>query len=108
SDKEAGTSRDQALETRVVPKQLTSALSSLVVNYGSLTESESEPDASRQGHTARKERDPSVHPLHPAERRPGIPFGKPFGRSVGQRADPRAHAEVGGRRTLPINPPSRL
>ncbi|KAG8137706.1 hypothetical protein E2320_004932 [Naja naja] len=46
SDKEAGTSRDQALETRVVPKQLTSALSSLVVNYSSLTESENELDES--------------------------------------------------------------
>ncbi|XP_026561160.1 nuclear fragile X mental retardation-interacting protein 1 [Pseudonaja textilis] len=46
SDKEVGTSKDQVLETRVVPKQLTSALSSLVVNYGSLTESESEPDES--------------------------------------------------------------
>lgn len=44
SDKEAGTPKDQALEASVVPKQLTSALSSLVVNYGSLSESESEHD----------------------------------------------------------------
>lgn len=44
SDKEAGTSKDQALETSIVPKQVTSALSSLVVNYGSLSESESERD----------------------------------------------------------------
>ncbi|XP_015666549.1 nuclear fragile X mental retardation-interacting protein 1 [Protobothrops mucrosquamatus] len=46
SDKEAGTSKDQALETSIVPKQLTSALSSLVVNYGSLSESENERDES--------------------------------------------------------------
>ncbi|XP_060542481.1 FMR1-interacting protein NUFIP1 [Pantherophis guttatus] len=46
SDKEAGTPKDQALETSIVPKQLTSALSSLVVNYGSLSESESEQEES--------------------------------------------------------------
>ncbi|XP_007441980.1 nuclear fragile X mental retardation-interacting protein 1 isoform X1 [Python bivittatus] len=43
-DKEAGTSRDQALGTSIVPNQVTPALSSLVVNYGSLSESESEQD----------------------------------------------------------------
>ncbi|KAL7983980.1 hypothetical protein Chor_004520 [Crotalus horridus] len=47
SDKEAGTSKDQALETSIVPKQVTSALSSLVVNYGSLSESENERDETR-------------------------------------------------------------
>ncbi|XP_070607515.1 FMR1-interacting protein NUFIP1 [Erythrolamprus reginae] len=46
SDKEARTPKDQALEATVVPKQLTSALSSLVVNYGSLSESESEGNES--------------------------------------------------------------
>ncbi|XP_070799260.1 FMR1-interacting protein NUFIP1 [Pituophis catenifer annectens] len=46
SDKEAGTPKDQASETSIVPKQLTSALSSLVVNYGSLSESESEQEES--------------------------------------------------------------
>ncbi|XP_063160642.1 FMR1-interacting protein NUFIP1 [Candoia aspera] len=46
SDKEVGTSKDQGLGTSIVPKQVTSALSSLVVNYGSLSESESEQDES--------------------------------------------------------------
>ncbi|XP_066477938.1 FMR1-interacting protein NUFIP1 [Tiliqua scincoides] len=43
SDKE-GDTKDAALGLTVIPKQVTSALSSLVANYGSLSESESEPD----------------------------------------------------------------
>ncbi|XP_061485853.1 FMR1-interacting protein NUFIP1 [Rhineura floridana] len=44
SDKEVGTAKDPALGMTVVPKQVTSALSSLVANYGSMSESENEQD----------------------------------------------------------------
>ncbi|XP_044304232.1 nuclear fragile X mental retardation-interacting protein 1 [Varanus komodoensis] len=44
SDKEAGAAKEAALGTSVVPKQVTSALSSLVASYGSMSESESGPD----------------------------------------------------------------
>ncbi|XP_062982020.1 FMR1-interacting protein NUFIP1 [Elgaria multicarinata webbii] len=46
SDKEMGATKDAGLGISVVPKQVTSALSSLVANYGSMSESESEPDES--------------------------------------------------------------
>ncbi|XP_054829402.1 FMR1-interacting protein NUFIP1 [Eublepharis macularius] len=47
SDKEAGAAEEAAaaaLGETIVPKQITSALSSLVANYGSLSENESEQD----------------------------------------------------------------
>ncbi|KAJ6661740.1 hypothetical protein lerEdw1_013262 [Lerista edwardsae] len=44
SDKEAGDTKDATLGMTVIPRQVTSALSSLVANYGSMSESESEPE----------------------------------------------------------------
>nr|XP_034993915.1 nuclear fragile X mental retardation-interacting protein 1 isoform X1 [Zootoca vivipara] len=44
SDKEGCTEKNAALGMSVVPKQVTSALSSLVANYGSMSESESEQE----------------------------------------------------------------
>ncbi|XP_042316830.1 nuclear fragile X mental retardation-interacting protein 1 [Sceloporus undulatus] len=44
SDKEAGNEKDATLGISVIPKQVTSALSSLVTSYGSLSESESDQD----------------------------------------------------------------
>uniref|UniRef100_A0ABM5FZQ3 FMR1-interacting protein NUFIP1 n=1 Tax=Pogona vitticeps TaxID=103695 RepID=A0ABM5FZQ3_9SAUR len=44
SDKEVGSANDKSLGISVVPKQVTSALSSLVSSYGSMSESESEQE----------------------------------------------------------------
>ncbi|XP_033004270.1 nuclear fragile X mental retardation-interacting protein 1 [Lacerta agilis] len=44
SDKEVCTEKNAALGMTVVPKQVTSALSSLVANYGSMSESENEQE----------------------------------------------------------------
>ncbi|KAH0624426.1 hypothetical protein JD844_031851 [Phrynosoma platyrhinos] len=44
SDKEVGNEKDATLGISVIPKQVTSALSSLVASYGSLSESESDRD----------------------------------------------------------------
>ncbi|XP_067419248.1 FMR1-interacting protein NUFIP1 [Emydura macquarii macquarii] len=44
SDKDGVTAEDGKLELTVIPKQVTSALSSLVANYGSASDSENEPE----------------------------------------------------------------
>lgn len=44
SDKEVGAAKDASLGIMVVPKQVTSALSSLVTSYGSMSDSDSEQD----------------------------------------------------------------
>ncbi|XP_026518688.1 nuclear fragile X mental retardation-interacting protein 1 [Terrapene carolina triunguis] len=44
SDKDGATAEDGKLGLTVIPKQVTSALSSLVTNYGSTSDSESEPE----------------------------------------------------------------